>query len=280
MAFAGAVAGIDEDGQVAAFLYRGNDGEIKSVAGEIGEGADAALAENDVVVAFAHDVFGGHQEFVESGGHAAFEEHGFFGAAGTFEQRKILHVACADLDDVGVFIDEVERFVVDGFGDDAKTVGVADFSEDFEASFAQTLKAVRRSARLVGASTKEADAGGLELRGGGQALLFGFDSAGSSNHGEMRSTDEDVSRGSGNADNGVFLLNVATDQFVGLGDGNAFDDAGHGFENAEIDGTIVAGDADGGAASAGNGVGLEAESLDAVTDVLNLLFGGVGLHND
>ncbi len=105
MALAGAVAGVNEDGEMAALLHRGNDGEIESIARKIGEGADAAFAEHDVVVAFAHYIFGGHQEFIESGGHAAFEEHGLFGAAGAFEQREILHVARADLNHVGVFID-------------------------------------------------------------------------------------------------------------------------------------------------------------------------------
>ena len=101
VALAGAVAGIDEDGQVAAFFYRGHDGEVERVAGKIGEGADAAFAEHHVVVAFVHHIFGGHQEFVERGGHAALEEHGLLGAAGALEQGKILHVAGADLDDVG-----------------------------------------------------------------------------------------------------------------------------------------------------------------------------------
>src|SRR5260221_8314052 len=58
VALAGAVAGIDEDGQVAAFFDRGDDGEVERVAGKIGEGADTAFAEHHVVVAFAHYVFG------------------------------------------------------------------------------------------------------------------------------------------------------------------------------------------------------------------------------
>jgi hypothetical protein len=60
VAFAGAVRGIDKDGKMAAFLDGGDDGEIEGVAREIGEGADAAFAEHNVVVAFAKDVFGGH----------------------------------------------------------------------------------------------------------------------------------------------------------------------------------------------------------------------------
>jgi len=85
VAFAGAVAGIDKNGKVAAFFHGRDYGQIQGVAGEIGEGADAAFAEHDVVVAFTEDVFRGHEKFVERGGHAALEKDGEFGAAGTFE---------------------------------------------------------------------------------------------------------------------------------------------------------------------------------------------------
>jgi hypothetical protein len=278
--FAGAVGGIDEDGEVAALFDGRNDGEVERVAGEIGEGADAAFAEHDLVVAFGQDVLGGHEEFVERGGHAALEEHGFLGATSTFEQREILHVASADLDDVGVFLDEVERFVVDGFGDDAEAEMFADVGEDLQALKAKTLEGVGRSARLVGTATEKVNAGGLELLGDGEALLFGFDSAGAGDDGKMRATHEDFAGGSGNADDGVFFLDVAGDELVGLGDRDAFDDAGHGFENTEIDGTGVAGDADGGATGARDGMGLQAKGFDAFADGANLLLGGIGLHDD
>src|SRR5579863_6773851 len=85
VAFAGAVAGVDEYGEMAAFFDGGNYSEVESVAREIGEGAHAAFAQHHVVVAFGEDVFRGHEEFVERSGHAAFEEHGSFGAAGAFE---------------------------------------------------------------------------------------------------------------------------------------------------------------------------------------------------
>src|SRR5580700_210786 len=131
VALAGAVAGIDEDGKMAAFFYGGNDGEVEGVARKVGEGADAAFTEHDVVVAFAEDVLGGHQEFIKGGAHAALEEHRLFSASGAFEKRKVLHVAGADLNDVGPLVDEVQAFVIDGFGDDAEAVGVANFGENF-----------------------------------------------------------------------------------------------------------------------------------------------------
>ncbi len=135
VALAGAVAGIDENGEVAALLDGGNDREVEGVAGKIGEGANAAFAEHDVVIALGKNVFGGHKELVEGGRHAAFEQDGLFGAAGALEERKILHVARADLDDVGVFLDEVQGFVVDRCGDNAEAVVSADFRKDFEAVF-------------------------------------------------------------------------------------------------------------------------------------------------
>ena len=99
---AGGMAGIDDDGQVGQLLYHGNDADIEGVAGVVGKGADAALAEHHVIIALAHDVLGGHQQFIESGGNAALEQHRFIGSAGKLEQSEVLHVAGADLNHVGV----------------------------------------------------------------------------------------------------------------------------------------------------------------------------------
>src|SRR5260370_38382046 len=86
VALAGAVAGNDEDGKVAALFHGGNDGEVEGVAREIGEGSHAALAEHHVVIALGEHVLSGHEELVERGGHAALEENWFFGAAGALQQ--------------------------------------------------------------------------------------------------------------------------------------------------------------------------------------------------
>ena len=95
--------------------------EVESVARVVGEGAHAALAQDHVVIALAHDVFGGHQKFFERRRHAALQQHRFFRTPRAFQQREILHVARADLDHVRVLFDQVERFVVDRFGDDSQS---------------------------------------------------------------------------------------------------------------------------------------------------------------
>ena len=61
MALAGAVAGIDEDGQVAALFHCRDHREVEGVARKIRERSNAALAEHHVVVALGEDVFRGHR---------------------------------------------------------------------------------------------------------------------------------------------------------------------------------------------------------------------------
>jgi hypothetical protein len=280
VAFAGAVRGIDHDRQVAAAFDGGDDCEIQRVAREVGKSTDAAFAESDLVVSFGEDVFGGHEKFVERGGHAALEEDGFFRAAGAFEQREILHVARADLDDVGVLLDEIERLVVDGLGDDAEAVFFANFGENFEAGLAESLEGIRGSARFIGAAAEEFASGFGDLLGDGHALGFGLNGAGAGDERDVGAANEDVAARRGDAEDGVFSLGVAADELVGLANRDALDDAGKRFENAEIDGAVVAGDADGGAGGSGDGMGFEAEAFDAQADGADLLLGGMGLHDD
>ena len=152
-------------------MHRGNDAQVEGVAGVVDEGADAAFAEDDLVVALGHDVFGGHQKLVEGGRHAAFEQDGLAFAADGLEQRVVLHVTRADLDDVGVVGDEVEVLGVHGLGDDAQAEAVADLGHDDERGLAEALEHVGRGAWLVGASAKELRAGCSDTLGDGEGLL-------------------------------------------------------------------------------------------------------------
>ena len=88
VAFSCAVARVDENREMAETLDRRHDAQIKSIPGVVGECTYTALTEGDVVVALAEDVLGGHEEFFESGGHAALKQDRFAGASGTLEQRK------------------------------------------------------------------------------------------------------------------------------------------------------------------------------------------------
>jgi hypothetical protein len=108
VALAGAVAGINQNRQVAHPLDGGNDAQVEGVAGVVGKGAHAALAEDHLVVALAHHVLGGHQKLIQSGREAALDHHRLAQLAGALEQREVLHVARADLHHVGPFGHQVQ----------------------------------------------------------------------------------------------------------------------------------------------------------------------------
>ena len=69
-----------------------------------------------------------------------FSRTGLRDRPGTFKQRKILHVARADLDHVGILFHQVERFVVDGLGDDSHAKLLANVGHDAQAFLAESLK--------------------------------------------------------------------------------------------------------------------------------------------
>src|SRR6476660_7332749 len=143
MAFAGSVARINQYRQMTPPLYRGNNGKIKRVARKVGERANASFAQHYVVVSFGQYIFRSHQKFVERCRHATLQQYRLFSAASALEQRKILHVARADLDYVRVLLDQVQRFMVNRLGNDAESDFFADLRQNLQARFAEPLKAVR-----------------------------------------------------------------------------------------------------------------------------------------
>ena len=75
------MAGIDENRQMAEAMDGRHDAQVEGVASVVDERADSALAEDDLIIALGHDVFGGHEQLVEGGGHAALQQDGLAFAA-------------------------------------------------------------------------------------------------------------------------------------------------------------------------------------------------------
>ena len=148
----------------------------------------------------------------------------------------------------------------------------------FSASTTEALKGVRRGAGLVGAAAEELRAGSGDLFGDGEGLLAALDGAGPGDDGQVAAADGGI--GAGEADDGVFFLDVAAGELVGLGDADDFGDAGELFDVAAVDFALVAGDADGGALRAGQGMSAEAQLFDMVADGLDLFRRGLRLHDD
>ena len=67
------MGGVRRDREMGEVVQRRDGVEVKGVARGRLERADAALAQDDLFVALAHDVFGGHEQLFERACHAALE---------------------------------------------------------------------------------------------------------------------------------------------------------------------------------------------------------------
>ena len=118
----------------------------------------------DGLVALLEDVVGGLQQLVERRAQPALEQDGLAELARDLEQRVVLHVARADLHDVGVLGDRLGVLGVEQLGDDRQAGLRARLGEDLERLAAQALERERRRARLEGAAAQHRGAGGLRPR--------------------------------------------------------------------------------------------------------------------
>src|SRR5439155_10602768 len=113
----GAMRGIDDDRQMRNAPNRRHRCEVERVTRMLRECANASLAKYDIVVALSHDVLGCEQPFLECCSHPALQQHGQLGSACSLQERKILHVASTDLNDITVLFDQIDMRFFNSFGD-------------------------------------------------------------------------------------------------------------------------------------------------------------------
>ncbi len=135
------MARVDDDRQVAGDLDHGHRTDVERVARRRLEGADAALAEDHVAVAFLDDVLGRHEQLLDGGRGPALEEHRLVGLPDLREQQEVLRVARADLQHVGELADDVEVARVHHLGDDRQPRVVARRGEHARPSSPRPWKA-------------------------------------------------------------------------------------------------------------------------------------------
>src|SRR4051812_5927806 len=114
--------------------------------------------------------------------------------------------------------------------------------------------------------------------GHGERLLAALDSAGSRDNSQTGTSDCGCS--SREANDCIFFFDVAADELIGLRNLNDFLHAGHFFQRALLDFTLVSGDADGGASGSGHGMRPVPKFLDLLANRAHLFFGGLGLHDN
>ena len=110
---------------------------------------------------------------------------------------------------------------------------VANLGHDLQPVFAQALKRVGRSTRLVGASAEELRAGARDTR---SATAIACSRLSMAQGPAMMARPGPANGGVRpcKTDDGIVELDVAADQFVGLADADEFLDAGHLFERARL----------------------------------------------
>ncbi len=141
---AGAVARVDDDGEVGEALGEWYGRQIERVAGRGLEGLDAPLAQNDLSIPLAHDVLGRHDPLFHGAARSALEEDRLVGAPHFVEQGIVLAVARADLEDVGILADDADGARLHHLGDDGEAGERPGFGEEAQPLLTEPLERVRR----------------------------------------------------------------------------------------------------------------------------------------
>ena len=171
------MARVDNHRKVAQLLDERHRVEIQGVAGVGLEGANAALAEDDLVVTLAQDVLGGEEPFLDRGRHPPLKQDRLAQATDFGEQREVLHVAGTDLqhvDDVGEGSD-VRRF--EHLADQRQAGLAFCLPQNVDAVTAQPLEAVRGGSWLEDTATKRVGPRGADFPTGFQVELLAVNRA-------------------------------------------------------------------------------------------------------
>src|SRR5829696_8170497 len=110
----------------------------------------------------------------------------------------------------------------------------------------------------------------------GKRLVPTLNCAWTSDYRELIAADSRVA----DAHDSLFRSQIERDQFVRLADANCFRDSGQVLEVRRVNRTLISGDANGGASSAGHRVAFETQLLDDAQDSLDLAVGRVVFHYD
>src|SRR6058998_896542 len=147
-------------------------------------------------------------------GHASLEEHRLPRFADAPEQREVLNVARADLEDVGVLGDQLDLVGLHDLGDDRQPGLALRFGQQLQSLVLEPLEGVRRGARLERAAAEDARAGGLHFLRGVEQLQPRLDRARAGHDDDPCSADRHVA----DTDLGRLVAHLTARQLVGLED--------------------------------------------------------------
>ena len=266
------MARVGDDGQVAQVMQHRHGVEVERVARARLIRADAALAQNDVGVALAHDVLGAHEQLVNGASQAALEKHGLAGAADLLEQVEVLGVARADLPQVDVVLEEERHLAhVHDLGHDGHPELRARLAEQVQARLAHALVGIGARTRLERASSQDRGASCLHCAGDLKEVLP-LNRARTRHDLELTGTDGHTG---GNHDLRVHGVELAVGGLERLGHTRDRLDDPHGLEQRHVDARGVADEADDGGLRALGDVDFESFALEPAHQILKLVFSGL-----
>ena len=271
-----AVAWIDYHREVGAGLEPGDGRQGEREAGVRFKRADPALAEHHPHVAAVEDVFRGEEQFLDRRRRPALEEHGDVRLSDRLEEAVVLHVAGADLEDVGILGHERHVLRRHHLRDDCQPRLGPGLGEEFEPLFFEALEAVGARPRLEGAAAEPGGTGCLDSLRRGNDLLRTLHRAGAGDHADMAAADDQRPR----PDNRRCRLDLAAGHLVGGEDRHHRGDPGKCFEPRSDDVALVADDGHDRPLRANDRVRLELQLLDARHHPVEVLARRASLHDD
>ena len=180
------MAGVNDNGQVRFFLDDRHGGQVQRVAGRALKRADAALTEDNVLIAAGHDVLGGHDPLLNGIRQAALEQNGLVHLADGLEQLEVLHIARADLHNVHILLELGDVDLVHQLTDDRQAGDLAGLDHIQDALGAQTLEGVGARAGLVRAAAQEVGTARLDSLGHLDGVLLALNAARTCHNGDGR----------------------------------------------------------------------------------------------
>ncbi len=238
-------------------------------------GANAALAEDHIVVAAGQDVFARQQQFLNGAGDAALEEHRLAGLAKLAQQIEILHVTGANLEAIDERQHRLDLRNLHHFADHKQSVRIRRFAHELQSRNAHALEGVWRTAGLEGSSAQKAAAGSFDALGGFENLGAVLDGTRPGHDDHLLAAQLDAVP---KLHHGAFRAKTTASQLIGRADAMDIKHACEQFKLPQIQ-------AGGGPNPGQNALGCPCGSMNVdscfhhgIDHCVDLLFGGILLH--
>src|SRR5262249_24751367 len=152
------------------------------------EGPDAAFAENHVGIAVGDDVLGRHQQLLHCATHSTLQQYRTSAGPQLFEQNEVLHIASADLHDIGIFGYETDIAIAHYLSDNRQSSGFLGFAQQLKYVGFETLKIIWRRPGLECSAAQDFGPGTRHAFCRMHDLLFRLNRAWSGHDNELAST--------------------------------------------------------------------------------------------